>query len=406
MELTLNMYTTVALALVFFYLGSIIKKHVAFFRRFCIPTPVIGGLLFAVINFALHETGVLALTLDGVFQEMCMVIFFTSVGYSAAVKTIMKAGKPVVILSAITAVLICMQNLIGGYVAGFFGLPRVLGVTMGSVALVGGHGNAGSFGPIIEELGIEGAATVALAAATFGLVFGSMLGGPVADFLIRRHKLEPKKSAAVKKEEVELEGEGSSNLMNITESDFISNTMLAIFHIFISMAAGAWLNPAIKGATGINIPVFLCSMCVAVLIRNISDYTHLYRVCENEGNTVGSISLNIFLALAMMSVKLWQLVALALPMTVILLIQVVTTVVFIVLVTFPLMGRDYEAAVMCAAQVGYGFGATPNAMANIAAVEEKYTLAPQARLVIPFVGGLFTSLMNAALITTFINFFA
>ena len=406
MELTLNMYSTVALALIFFYIGAIIKKHVKFFRTFCIPTPVIGGLLFSIINLVLHQTGLLAITMDGVFQEMCMVIFFTSVGYSAAVKTIMKAGRPVVVLSAITGVLICMQNLIGGYVAGFFGLPRVLGITMGSVALVGGHGNAGSFGPIIEELGIEGAATVALAAATFGLVFGSMLGGPVADFLIRHHKLEPKGSKIEKSEQVELEGEGSKDLMNISESDFNSNTMLAIFHIFISMAIGAWLNPTIKGATGINIPIFLCSMCVAVVIRNISDYTHLYRVCEKEGNTVGSISLNIFLALAMMSVKLWQLIALALPMAVILLIQVVTTVVFIVLITFPLMGKDYEAAVMCAAQVGYGFGATPNAMANIAAVEEKYALAPQARLVIPFVGGLFTSLMNAALITTFINFFA
>lgn len=146
-------------------------------------------------------------------------------------------------------------------------------------------------------------------------------------------------------------------------------------------------------------------MVVACIIRNISDYTHIYHTCEKEGNIVGSVALNIFLALAMMSVKLWQLIDLALPMAVILLLQVITTVVFIVLVTFPLLGKDYEAATMCAAQIGYGFGATPNAMANIAAVEEKYGAAPQSRLVIPFVGGLFTSLMNAALISTFINLF-
>lgn len=404
MEITLNLYATVALALIFYYIGSIIKKYVKFLRTFCIPTPVVGGILFSVINLILHQTGTLALSMDGTFQELCMVAFFTSIGYSAALKTILKAGKQVVILSAITAVLICMQNMIGGFAAQAFGLTKLLGLTLGSIALVGGHGNAGAFGPQIQDMGIEGAATVALAAATFGLVFGSMLGGPVADFLIRRHHLEAtgKSHAALV---VEGEGEGSDDALNIKESTFISNTMLSVFHIFISMSVGAWANVFVKSATGVTIPVFLCSMIVACVIRNISDYTHIYRSCEREGNIVGSIALNIFLALAMMSVKLWQLIDLALPMAVILLLQVVTTVVFIVLVTFPLMGKDYEAATMCAAQVGYGFGATPNAMANIAAVEEKYGAAPQSRLVIPFVGGLFTSLMNAALISTFINLF-
>lgn len=405
MELDLHIYATVALALIFYYIGSKIKARVKFLRTFCIPTPVVGGMIFSILNLILHQTGILSLSMDGIFQELCMVVFFTSIGYSAALKTILKAGKQVVILSGITAVLICLQNLIGGYVINIFGVPKLIGLTLGSVALVGGHGNAGAFGPEIQNMGFEGAASVALAGATFGLVFGSILGGPVADFLIRQHHLEP---ATGKKEALAVteEGEGSNDLMNITESKFISNTMLAMFHIFISMAVGYWANGFIKDMTGITIPVFLCSMIVACVIRNISDYTGVFPVCEYEGNIVGTLGLNIFLALAMMSVKLWQLIDLAVPMAATLLVEVVVTVAFIVLVTFKLMGKDYEAAVMCAAQVGYGFGATPNAMANIAAVEEKYTLAPQARLVIPFVGGLFTSLMNAALITAFIGFFS
>ena len=405
MHLSLSLYSTVALSLVFFYLGAIIKKHVRFMRTFCIPTPVIGGLLFAIVNLVLYMNGLLEITMDGTFQELCMVAFFTSVGYSAGFKTILKAGKPVVILSATTGVLICIQNLVGGYLAGFLGLPPVLGVAMGSIPLVGGHGNAGAFGPVIESMGVPGAFTVALSSATFGLVFGSLLGGPVADFLIRRYRLQSQHKKG-EELEVELEGEGSKDMMHITENNFISHTLVAVFHIFISMAIGQFVAVWVKETTGVTIPHFLCSMCVAVVIRNISEYMHTYPVYEREGNIVGSISLNIFLALAMMSVKLWELIDLALPMTVILFTNTAVSVAFIILVTFPLMGKSYEVAAMCAGQVGYGLGATPNAMANIAAVEEKYGLAPQARLVIPFVGGLFTSLMNAALITFFINFFA
>jgi ESS family glutamate:Na+ symporter len=308
------------------------------------------------------------------------------------------------VLTAITGVLICVQDVVGGYLAQWFGLSKLLGVCLGSIPLVGGHGNAGAYGPVVESMGVTGAATVAIAAATFGLVLGSLTGGPVADFLIRKCKIATpggKKAAVV----VEMEGEGSVKGLNMTEKEFISNTMLAIFHIFISMAVGTYLHKLIKSTTGVTIPVFLCSMLVAVVIRNLAEYSRLFTAHEKEGNILCSISLSIFLALSMMSVKLWQLVGLALPMTVILLVQVVVTGVFVIFVTFPLMGRDYEAAAMCAAQMGYGLGATPNAMANIAAVEEKYGAAPKALLVIPFVGGLFTSIINAFLNTTFINLF-
>lgn len=405
MKVTLDLYATVALALFFFYIGSIIKNHLKFLRKFCIPTHVVGGILFAVINLIFHQYNILHLKLDAVFQNLCMVAFFTSIGYSASMKTVRKAGKPIILLTVSTAILITMQNIIGGYTAVALGLPKLLGLCLGSIPLVGGHGNAGAFGPQIQSMGINSATTVAIAGATFGLVFGSLLGGPAADFLIRKFKLSGT-NVVEKTLEVENEGEGSTDELKISEKEFISHVMLMAFHIFISMAFGVVLNVLIKRSTGITIPVFLCSMLVAVVIRNISDYTHLYPTYEREGNIAGSISLNIFLALAMMSVELWQLIDLAVPMAIILLVQVITTTAYVVLVTFPLMGKDYEAAVMCAAQIGYGFGATPNAMMNIATVEEKYSPAPQSRLVVPFVGGLFTSLINAALITTFINLFA
>ncbi len=405
MQITLSLYASVAVALMFFYIGGIVKKYVSFLNTFCIPTPVVGGILFSVLNLIFHQTGILELTMDSVFQELCMVAFFTTIGYTASMRTIAKAGRGVLILSAITAVLICVQNLIGGYLGAAVGLNKLMGLTLGSISMVGGHGNAGSFGPQIEEMGITGATTVAMAAATFGLVFGNLTGGPVANFLIRRHKLKTPGGIGTS-EKVVLEGEGTDVKLMVTEKTHISNTTLVIFQVFICMAAGALISGGVKSAFGITIPVFLCSMTTAVVVRNISDFTHLYPVHEQEANIVGSISLNIFLAMALMSVKLWELVGLALPMMAVLLVQTAVTMIFVCVITFPLMGKNYEAAVMCAAQMGYGLGATPNAMANIAAVEEKYGQAPEARMVIPFVGGLFTSLMNAALITVFINLFA
>lgn len=405
MSVTLDMYATVAVALLFFYVGAFIKKYVNVLNKFCIPTPVVGGICFSILNLILHQTGILDLSMDSVFQNLCMVAFFTSIGYTASLRVIAKAGKQVVILTVITGVLICMQNVIGGYLGQFFGLGKLLGLTLGSVSMVGGHGNAGSFGPQLEEMGVVGAATVGMAAATFGLVFGNLTGGPVADFLIRKNKLKTS-GVGLSKDEVVLEGEGTNDKIQVTEKGFIAHTTLVIFQIFVCMALGVVINAAVKNVTGITIPVFLCSMLVAVVIRNVSEYTNIYPVYDQEANILGSVSLNIFLALALMSVKLWQLIDLAVPMIVILLVQTGVTMLFVSLVTFPLMGKNYEAAVMAAAQMGYGLGATPNAMANIAAVEEKYGAAPEARVVIPFVGGLFTSIINAALITVFINMFS
>lgn len=412
MDISLNLYATVAVALFTFYVGAWVKKKVPFFTKYCIPTPVVGGILFALCNLAFHESGLLQLKLDSVFQNLCMVAFFTSIGYTASFKVIISAGKPIFVLTAITAVLISLQNLAGGYLASLFGLTKLMGLTLGSIPLVGGHGNAGAFGPQIEAMGNPGAATAALAAATFGLVLGSLMGGPTADWLIRHSRLR----TPYAKQDVQYNSEkddmiidedetGSTDKIVSNEKMLVSNGLLAVFHLFISMACGTVISQWIKSATGLVIPVFLSSMCIAVVLRNLSDYSGLFVTHEREGNMIGSMALNIFLALAMMSLQLWQLVDLALPMTIILLLQTAMTVLYVSFITFPLMGKDYEASAICAAQVGYGLGATPNAMANIAAVADKYGPAPKALFVIPIVGGLFTSLCNAALITFFINFF-
>lgn len=412
MKVSLNLFATVAIALFTFYVGAWVKKKVPFFTKYCIPTPVVGGILFALLNLGFHETGLLQLKMDGIFQNLCMVAFFTSIGYSASFKVIASAGKPIFVLTAITAVLISLQNLAGGYLASLFGLSKLMGLTLGSIPLVGGHGNAGAFGPQIEAMGNPGAATSALAAATFGLVLGSLMGGPTADWLIRHFKVETpfsRKELSYTSEKDDLiideDETGNNDQLKGSEKEFVSNSLLAVFHLFISMACGVWISQTVKAATDLVIPIFLCSMCVAVVIRNLSEFTGKFQVHERECNMIGSMALNIFLALAMMSLQLWQLADLAIPMTIILLLQTAMTVLFVAFVTFSLMGKDYEAAAICAAQVGYGLGATPNAMANIAAVSEKYGPAPKAFFVIPIVGGLFTSLCNAALITFFINFF-
>lgn len=399
MNITLDMYTTVAIGIIVFFIGSIIKKHVSLFRKFCIPSPVIGGTLFAVVTLGLHQTGIADIVLDEVFQNLCMVLFFTSVGYTASIRTIKKAGMPVVILTLITVLLMVIQNFVGGIMAEAFGQPKLLGLCLGSMPLVGGHGNAGAFGPLLEEdMGIMGASAVAVAAATFGLIGGSLLGGPTADFLIRRYKLQPVVEKNMNKSENE------DKVLNIHANTLISNSMVALLHIFISMALGSLINQVVK-SIGLTLHVGVCSMFVSAILRNISDTTKTFKVYEEEGTIIGTLGLNIFLSLAIMSLNLWELVSLAVPMIVILLVQTVIMLLYAVFVTFPLMGKDFEAATMCSAIVGYGLGATPNAMANIDAVQEKYGPAPKSLFVIPIVGGLLTGIINPFVISLFINLF-
>lgn len=395
----MNSYQTLAVGILLYYLGKYLKAHIKFLQTYCIPNPVIGGILFALVNLALHQSGVGPIKLDTVQQSFFMNIFFTSVGFSASVALLKKGGRDVLILTIICAVLITLQDIVGVGMASAFGLQPLLGLCAGSIPLVGGHGTSGAFGPFLESIGVQRATTVAIAMATFGLISGSLMGGPIAHKLLVKHNLRSKEN------ESDPNGEGSNSM---EEKVVIPMTgekiMLATGEILVAMGIGTIVS---KGFTSVGLvfPGYIGSMLVAAVIRNIADNVDGLNVPMSEVGTVGDVGLNIFLSLALMSLRIWELFDIAGALTAIAVVQVVVMAFFIYFVVFNVMGRDYDAAVEVSAVCGFGMGATPNAMANMSAITAVYGPASRAFFCVPLVGAMFVDFVNSSIIMTFVNIF-
>ena len=390
-ELNLNMYHATAIAALVLLLGRWIIKKVPALNNYCIPAPVVGGLVYALVHLALYAAGVLTISFDGTLQTFFMTVFFTSVGFMASFKLLKKGGIQVVIFLVVAIVLVVLQDVLGTGLAAVFGLDPRLGLCMGSIPLVGGHGTSGSFGPMMEGLGVSSAATVAIAAATYGLVSGSLMGGPVARARIKKHNLH-----------------SDGGTINQSDSEVVTTQAVendrflnAALYFALAIGLGAVVSQFLQDI-GLTMPSYIGAMLVAALIRNIVDAAHV-EAPMIEIDALGNLSLSLFLAMALMGLKLWQLVDLAIPMIVILLAQTAMMAVYTYFVVFNVMGRDYEAAVMSSATCGFGMGATPNAMANMQAVTKNYGPAPRAFFVVPLVGSLFIDFFNAGIITAFIN---
>lgn len=390
MVLSLDMYQACALGALVYCLGRLMVKKIPVLSKYCIPAPVAGGIVFAFLHLALYAAGILELEFDTTLQTVFMTIFFCSVGFTACFRLLKKGGIQVFMFLAL-AVLICIiQDGVGSGLAAAFGLDPLLGLCMGSMPLVGGHGTSGSFGPLLEEsYGVVGASTVALAAATYGLVSGSMMGGPIARARVEKHGL---KSTAA--------DEGNAVDEVAPPVDGQTFTTAAMF-LAVAIGIGTFIFAFFKGI-GLTFPTYIGAMLAAAAIRNIWDAAGK-ELPMVEIDALGGLSLNIFLAMAMMSLKLWQLAALALPMIVILLVQTVVMFLYANFVVFNVMGRDYEAAAMTTAFCGFGMGATPNAMANMRALVERYGPAPRAFFIVPLVGSLFVDFFNSMVLTTFMN---
>lgn len=395
----MNSYQTLAVGILLYYLGKYLKAHIKFLQTYCIPNPVIGGILFALVNLALHQSGVGPIKLDTVQQSFFMNIFFTSVGFSASVALLKKGGRDVLILTIICAVLITLQDIVGVGMASAFGLQPLLGLCAGSIPLVGGHGTSGAFGPFLESIGVQRATTVAIAMATFGLISGSLMGGPIAHKLLVKHNLRSKEN------ESDPNGEGSNSM---EEKVVIPMTgekiMLATGEILVAMGIGTIVS---KGFTSVGLvfPGYIGSMLVAAVIRNIADNVDGLNVPMSEVGTVGDVGLNIFLSLALMSLRIWELFDIAGALTAIAVVQVVVLAFFTYFVVFNVMGRDYDAAVEVSAVCGFGMGATPNAMANMSAITAVYGPASRAFFCVPLVGAMFVDFVNSSIIMTFVNIF-
>lgn len=353
----------------------------------------IGGLLFAILTLVFYMTGVAVIDFDDTLKEVCMVFFFTSVGFQANLKVLKSGGKSLIVFLFLVIMLIVMQNFSAIGLANLIGLDSLTGMTTGSIPMVGGHGTAGAFGPVLEDFGVQGATTVCTAAATFGLIAGSLMGGPVGNRLIKKHNL----IATIKTEDDSLLVEEEEK-----HERHFSMYAPAVFQLIIAVGLGTVVSDLLS-LTGMTFPIYIGAMIVAAIMRNIGEYTGKITIHMGEINDLGGICLSLFLGIAMITLKLWQLADLALPLIILLAGQVVLMFIFTYFVVFNIMGRDYDAAVLAAGTCGFGMGATPNAMANMQAICEKYAPSVKAYLIVPIVGSLFADFLNSLTITFFIN---
>ncbi|WP_456081565.1 sodium/glutamate symporter [Mediterraneibacter sp.] len=394
MKIQLDMYQTIAVAVVVLMLGKFLKKRCSVLERFCIPAPVIGGVLFAVFTCICYATGIAEFEFDDILKEVCMVFFFTSVGFQANLKVLKSGGKSLIVFLGLVVVLIVTQNFMAIGLSKLLHISPLVGLCTGSIPMVGGHGTAGAFGPVLEDFGVKGASTLCTAGATFGLIAGSMIGGPIGKRLIEKKNLL---STAIVEDD---------SLLVEEEKKHERHTSMypsAVFQLIIAIGIGTIVSHFLS-MTGLTFPIYIGAMIAAAVIRNVGEYSGKFTIYMGEINDIGGISLSLFLGIAMITLKLWQLAELALPLMILLGGQVILMFLYTFFVVFTVMGRDYDAAVLSAGVCGFGMGATPNAMANMQAICEKYVPSVKAYLLIPLVGSLFADFLNSLAITFFINF--
>jgi ESS family glutamate:Na+ symporter len=401
--LRMGLVSTLAVAALLLVCGDRMRKMVPFFTKFCIPSPVIGGFSFALLAWLLKGTNLLNFDFDTTLQTSLMIAFFTTIGLGGSLSLIKRGGKSLLIYLVGCWILAIMQNVIGTGIASITGIHPVLGVMAGAVSLEGGHGAASAFGPTAEQMGIHGAFVVAIASATYGLIAGSLLGGPTAKWLIDRHHLKIKTNEEEYLSTQKAMVTGTDSLSKAVTSNSIVGTLA---FILVIMVLGEILTDYIESATGFILPGYISAMLMAVIFRNLNDCTKFIKIDSKSVDLIADVSLGLFLSMAMMSLRIWELAALALPLILILAVQTAFIFTYCTFVIFPALGRDYDAAVMCAGMMGHGLGATPNALANMDAVCERYgVISHKAFLIVPLCGAVLIDMVGIPSIVWFINYF-
>ena len=399
MVISLDAYASAGVGVLALFLGMFFTDRVGFLKRFCIPAPVSGGLLMSLITLFLYGVCGVECSFDGSVKDLCMMLFFTSVGFQSDIKVLKKGGKPLLVMIALVAVLIVAQNFISVGIAKGLKLDPLFGMAAGSIPMSGGHGTAGGFSPLLESMGLGGASSITMAAATFGLVAGSLLGGPLGEMLIQRHHLEntpeDAEDASWAQLEIKTADAGTTPLR-----EYLRGACLLI----ITMALGSVISKLLV-MMGITVPSYFGALIIACLLRNVCGLSPKWEAGLGVGKivSIGDICLQLFLGMAMASLRLWELASLALPLALILTAQVTFLAIYGAFVAFPLLGRNYDSAVLVSGICGFGLGATPNAMANMSAVCLKYRYAVRPFIIVPIVGAMFVDIINSGVITLFLN---
>lgn len=384
--LNVNAIGTLTIGVLLLLLGQFLKKKINFLQRMCIPAPVVGGFVFAILNSVLWSFDILKIKLDTLYQSPFMVIFFITVGLSASIKLFKKGGRLLPIYFTLTAIMILIEAGVGVGMANLLNIPHILGVISGPASLAGGHGSVASYGQIIEDMGHSGVIVVGMAAATFGLISGSFFGGPICKRLIVKHNLK-----------LEDDNFDDSGLQDITndpndpndpnDSVDVQTFMKHLAIITVCMTIGGVITSIIKDMSNFILPAFVGPVIVAILLRNINDKFKVLNINMGLIEKISDVSLGIFLSIALMSLRLWELVGLAGPLSIILIVEIAILLLYVYFVAFRVLGSNFDAAVMCAGLIGHGTGATPNAMANMGSIAERYGKSKRAFIIVPLVGG-------------------
>jgi ESS family glutamate:Na+ symporter len=406
---SLDLVQTLALAGVVLFLGYAIRRVVRPLARHNIPAPVVGGLLVAVCVSVARLRGVTLLELDTTLQAPLMIAFFTSVGFGASVSLLRVGGPAVAVFLALSTVAAVAQNLVGGAVAYALDQNPLMGVLAGSVALTGGPATALAFADVFEGSGVRGAATLGVTAAMCGIVSGGLIGGPIGTRLIERGGLRPSPGAApAPRRRAPATNVAEAQMVEppsaVPEGEDVESYALlkALVAILVAMWIGGWLSRGFA-ALGWTLPAYIGAMLVAAVIRNLDDVTRWLGVSQRVLDDLGTVALSLFIVLALMTLRLWELASLALPLAAIVVAQILLVLGLCLGPVPRLMGRDYDAAVMSSGFCGFMLGTTANAMANMGALVEKFGPAPRAYLVVPMVGAFFIDFTNALIITGFVN---
>ena len=419
-SIELDMIQTAGIGALALIVGMVLTRKIAFLQKFCVPSPVSGGVIFSLISLVLYGWFNVEVSFNGTLKDVFMLAFFTSVGFQSDLKVLKQGGRLLVIMLALLVAFIALQNLMPMGITRLMGVDPLIGMAAGSISMTGGHGTAGGFASVLEGMGLSGAGTIGMAAATFGLISGSMIGGPLAERIIRtkltHEQVQPHDEevdpAMAGIESDEASPTGRAKRISTNEQEF-QQYAKATYSIILVMGGGTLLS-WLYAKTGITFPTYFGALILAAIARNTIGFVS-YK--DDDGKwvkadklldmeriiSVGNICLSLFLGMAMISLKLWELQSLALPLIVILVSQVLMIALSAYFIAFPLLGRDYDAAVLCAGICGFGLGATPNAMANMSAVCYKYHYTVKPFLIVPVIGAMFADLINTGIITIFLN---
>ncbi|WP_372364679.1 sodium/glutamate symporter [Candidatus Uabimicrobium sp. HlEnr_7] len=396
MNVQLGLIETVGMALVILFVGYFLNNKISLLKKNNIPEPVVGGIAFAIISSILYSQFQFSFNFDMTLKKPLMLVFFTTVGLGASFKLLAQGGPKVVLFLGIATLYLVFQNGIGVFLASITDLNPLSGLLAGSITLSGGHGTGATYAEMFTKgQNLQGTMELAMACATFGLVLGGILGGPVTRRLIQKHNLKP------------TEEDNPSNEHTITynpeDDDKVTPKVMmeTLLILAVCIVVGSFGYEYMK-TLGIPLPSFICPLLVGIVITNTCEYTKIYTIKKESVDLWGTMALSIFLAMALMSLRLWELMNLAGPMLIILIIQTAFLAFYTYNITFRLMGKDYNAAIMAGGHCGFGLGATPTAVANMEALTSKYGPSPQAFLVVPMVGAFFIDITNTLVIQLYL----